>query len=89
MEHRGWLTAIVIHRKMLSLYRLCHHLVCSYPLLPPIIKEEKREQIDRRRAEMSMSTAPRDLATIKHALELGLILATLILGTIMLVAAGS
>jgi hypothetical protein len=36
---------------------------------------------------MSMSTAPRDLAAIKHALELGLILATLIIATIMIVAA--
>jgi hypothetical protein len=27
---------------------------------------------------MSMSTAPRDLAAVKHALELGLIFATLI-----------
>jgi hypothetical protein len=38
---------------------------------------------------MSMSTAPRDLAGVKHALELGLILATLIIATIMIVAAGS
>jgi hypothetical protein len=30
---------------------------------------------------MSISTAPRDLAAIKHALELGLILATLIIAT--------
>jgi hypothetical protein len=52
-----------------------------------MIKEEKRAQLHRRRAEMSMSTAPRDLATIKHALELGLILATLIIATIMIVAA--
>jgi hypothetical protein len=37
---------------------------------------------------VSMSTAPRDLAAIKHALELGLILATLIIATIMIVAAG-
>jgi hypothetical protein len=29
---------------------------------------------------MSMSTVPRDLAAIKHALELGLILATLMIG---------
>jgi hypothetical protein len=36
---------------------------------------------------MSMSTAPRDLAAIKHALELGLILAALIVATIMIVAA--
>jgi hypothetical protein len=36
---------------------------------------------------MSMSTAPRDLAAIKHALELGLILATLIIATIVIVAA--
>jgi hypothetical protein len=36
---------------------------------------------------MSMSTASRDLAAIKHALELGLILATLIITTIMIVAA--
>jgi hypothetical protein len=36
---------------------------------------------------MSMSTAPRDLAAIKHALELGLILATLIIATIMIVMA--
>jgi hypothetical protein len=35
---------------------------------------------------MSMSTAPRDLAAIKHALELGLILAALIIATIMIVA---
>jgi hypothetical protein len=49
--------------------------------------KEKREQLHRRRAEMSMSTAPRDLATVKHALELGLILATLIIATIMIVAA--
>jgi hypothetical protein len=34
-----------------------------------------------------MSTAPRDLASIKHALELGLILATLIIATTMIVAA--
>jgi hypothetical protein len=34
-----------------------------------------------------MSTAPRDLAAIKHALELGLILAALIIATIMIVAA--
>jgi hypothetical protein len=33
-----------------------------------------------------MSTAPRDLAAIKHALELGLILAALI-ATIMILAA--
>jgi hypothetical protein len=38
---------------------------------------------------MSMSTAPRDLAAIKHALELGIILATLILGTIMIVTAAA
>jgi hypothetical protein len=73
--------------QMLSLYRLCHHLVCSYLLLPPINKEENREQLHRRRAGMSMSTAPRDLAAIKHALELGLILATLIIATIMIVTA--
>jgi hypothetical protein len=36
---------------------------------------------------MSLSTAPRDLAAIKHALELGLILATLIIATIMIVTA--
>jgi hypothetical protein len=36
---------------------------------------------------MSISTAPRDLAAIKHALELGLILATLIIVTIMIIAA--
>ena len=36
---------------------------------------------------MSVSTAPRDLAAIKHALELGLILATLIIATIMIVTA--
>jgi hypothetical protein len=34
-----------------------------------------------------MSTATRDLAAVKHALELGLILATLIIATIMIVAA--
>jgi hypothetical protein len=52
-----------------------------------MIKEENREQLHRRSAGMSMSTAPRDLAAIKHALELGLILATLIIATIMIVAA--
>jgi hypothetical protein len=36
---------------------------------------------------MSMSTAPRDLAAIKRALELGLILAVLIIATIMIVTA--
>jgi len=41
----------------------------------------------RRRAAMSMSTASRDLAAIKHALELGLILAALIIATIMILAA--
>ena len=45
LEHRGRLTPIVTHYKMLSLYRLCHHLVCSYPLLPPMIKQENREQL--------------------------------------------
>jgi hypothetical protein len=34
-----------------------------------------------------MSTASRDLAAIKHALELGLILAALIIATIMILAA--
>jgi hypothetical protein len=34
-----------------------------------------------------MSTAPRDLAAIKRALELGLILAALIIATIMIVTA--
>jgi hypothetical protein len=38
---------------------------------------------------MSMSTAPRDLAAIKRALELGLVLATLIIATIMIVTAAS
>jgi hypothetical protein len=52
-----------------------------------MIKQENREQLHRRRAAMSMSTAPRDLAAIKHALELGLILATLIIATVMIVAA--
>jgi hypothetical protein len=42
LEHRRRLTPIVTHCKMLSLYRLCHHLVCSYPLLPPMIKQENR-----------------------------------------------
>jgi hypothetical protein len=37
---------------------------------------------------MSMSTAPKDLAVIKHALELGLILASLIIATIMMAAHG-
>jgi hypothetical protein len=50
-----------------------------------MIKQENREQLHRRRAAMSMSTAPRDLAALKHALELGLILATLIIATIMFV----
>jgi hypothetical protein len=36
---------------------------------------------------MSVSTAPRDLAAIRHALELGLILAVLIIATIMIVMA--
>jgi hypothetical protein len=36
---------------------------------------------------MSMSTASRDLAAIKRALELGLILAALIIATIMIVTA--
>jgi hypothetical protein len=36
---------------------------------------------------MSMSTASRDLAAIKHALELGLILAALIIATVMIVTA--
>jgi hypothetical protein len=36
---------------------------------------------------MSISTAPRDLAAIKHALELGLIVAALIIATIMIVTA--
>ena len=36
---------------------------------------------------MSMSTGSRDLAAIKHALELGLILAALIIATIMIVTA--
>jgi hypothetical protein len=62
-------------------------VVCSYPMLPPMIKQENREQLHRGRAAVSMSTAPRDLAAIKHALELGLILATLIIATIMIVAA--
>jgi len=52
-----------------------------------MINQEKQEQLHRRRAAMSMSTASRDLAAIKHALELGLILATLIITTIMIVAA--
>jgi hypothetical protein len=34
---------------------------------------------------MSMSTASRDLAAIKRAIELGLILAALIIATIMIV----
>jgi hypothetical protein len=51
-----------------------------------MIKEENRE-LHCRRAGMSMSTAPRDLAAVKRALELGLILATLIIATIMIVAA--
>jgi hypothetical protein len=36
---------------------------------------------------MSMPTASRDLAAVKHALELGLILVALIIATIMIVAA--
>jgi hypothetical protein len=52
-----------------------------------MINQEKQEQRHRRRAAMSMSTAPRDLAAIKYALELGLILATLIIATIMIVTA--
>jgi hypothetical protein len=59
-------------------------------LLPSASADDQtREPIAtiRRRAAMSMSTAPRDLAAIKHALELGLVLATLIIATIMIVAA--
>jgi hypothetical protein len=36
---------------------------------------------------MSISTAPRDLVALKHAFELGLILAALIIATIMIVMA--
>jgi hypothetical protein len=52
-----------------------------------MIKEENREQLHRRRAGMSMSTAPRDLAAVKHALEPGLILAAHIIATVMIVMA--
>jgi hypothetical protein len=52
-----------------------------------MIKTREPKATHRRRAAMSMSTAPRDVAAIKHALELGLILATLIIATIMIVAA--
>jgi hypothetical protein len=52
-----------------------------------MITPENREQLHRRRAGMSMSTASRDLAAIKRALELGLILAALIIATIMIVTA--
>jgi hypothetical protein len=55
VEQAGWpsdggvksrrLTPIVMNCKMPTLYRLCHHLVCSYPLLPPMIKQENREQL--------------------------------------------
>jgi hypothetical protein len=38
---------------------------------------------------MIMSTAPRDLKAIKQALELGLILATLIIATILIVVAAA
>lgn len=31
LKHRGLLTPIVTHYKMLSLYRLCHHLERSWP----------------------------------------------------------
>jgi hypothetical protein len=62
-------------------------LECSYRPLPPMIIQENLERLHRRRIAMSMSTAPRDLAAVKHALELGLILATLIIATIMIVAA--
>jgi hypothetical protein len=52
-----------------------------------MITPENREQLHRRRAGMSMSTASRDLAAIKRALELGLILAALIIATIMIITA--
>jgi hypothetical protein len=52
-----------------------------------MITPENREQLHRRTAGMSMSTASRDLAAIKRALELGLILAALIIATIMIVTA--
>jgi hypothetical protein len=52
-----------------------------------MIKQENREQLFAGEQAMSMSTAPRDLAAIKHALELGLILAILIIATIIIVAA--
>jgi hypothetical protein len=87
LEHSGAINGHCDAYKMLSLYQLCHHLVCSYPLLPPMITQENGEQLHRRRAGMSMSTAPRDLAAIKHALELGFILAALIIATIMIVTA--
>ena len=86
LEHRGERSTIVTPAKS-EFNQFCHHLVCSYPMLPPMITPENREQLHRRRAGMSMSTASRDLAAIKHALELGLILATLIIATIMIVAA--
>jgi hypothetical protein len=41
------------------------------------------------RAGMSMSTASRDLAALKRALELGLILAALIIVTVMIVTAAN
>jgi hypothetical protein len=52
-----------------------------------MITPENREQLHRRRAGMSMSTAPRDLAAIKHELELGLILVALIIAAIMIITA--
>jgi hypothetical protein len=52
-----------------------------------MITQENQEYLPRRRAEMSISTAPRDLAALKHAFELGLVLAALIIATIMIVMA--
>jgi hypothetical protein len=52
-----------------------------------MITQENREQLHRRRAAMIMLTAPRDLAAIKHALELVAVLATFINATIMIIAA--
>jgi hypothetical protein len=52
-----------------------------------MITQENQEYLPRRRAEMSISTALRDLAALKYAFELGLILAALIIATIMIVAA--
>jgi hypothetical protein len=87
MEHRRPINA---HCDALQNAKFVPVMPSPRALLPPASADDQtREPIAtiRRRAAMSMSTAPRDLAAIKHALELGLILATLIIATIMIVEA--